>query len=170
MYTNYGREGSEWRRQYLQCLGARDRAGSKIICDKRKFYLLDTAVDAAIDALIGKAEFMASQMEEAPDFQVPQEITELQDEILKLKRLGDKDYEPVIKSKELKLEKAILTQASANNAQSRQYSLYIEVLRMKDEWRLYPKEELAPLFQDLIVAVNCFTGDDGTQSFSFLFK
>ncbi len=170
MYTNYGREGSEWRRQYLQCLGARDRAGSKIICDKRKFYLLDAAVDAAIDAMIQKAEFIASQMEKAPDFQVPQEITELQNEILKLKRLGDKDYEPVIKSKELKLETAILTQTSANNAQSRQYSLYIEVLRMKDEWRRYPKEELAPLFQDLIVAVNCFTGDDGTQSFSFLFK
>lgn len=170
MYTNYGREGSEWRRQYLQCLGARDRAGSKIICDKRKFYLLDAAVDAAIDAMIQKAEFIASKMNGTTIIEFAEEIDELEGEILSLKRLGDKDYEPVIKSKELKLEKAILTQVSANNAQSRQYSLYIEVLRMKNEWRRYPKEELAPAFQDLIVAVNCFTGDDGTQSFSFLFK
>ncbi len=170
MYTNYGREGSEWRRQYLQCLGARDRAGSKIICDKRKFYLLDAAVDAAIDAMMQKAEFIASKMNGTTIIEFAEEIDELEGEILSLKRLGDKDYEPVIKAKELKLEKAILTQVSANNAQSRQYSLYIEVLRMKNEWRRYPKEELAPAFQDLIVAVNCFTGDDGTQSFSFLFK
>ncbi|MEA5573583.1 fdxN element excision recombinase XisF [Calothrix sp. UHCC 0171] len=159
-----------YHNEYLQCLGAKNRAGKEIICDYKKFYRYEDAIASVIKALTTKASAIASDLDRDEEIQVPSEIIELQKEIIKLKALNDSDYQPVIVKKEQKLETLIRGLESNAESTSRRYEEYLEVLQIRNSWDKLSRSELTPIFQDLIAKVVCSTKADGTHCFSVDFN
>lgn len=146
--------------EYLQCLGAKNRAGVEVICSYKKFYKYEDAIASVIKALIQKASTIAQEVSTEKTIQIPHEVLELQQEIVKLKILDDPDYYSVIIKKEQRLETILCSFESGLTTSSRRYDEYLVVASSAKVWEKIPREELTPIFQDLVARITCTFVDD----------
>ncbi|MBV6622441.1 MAG: recombinase family protein [Rivularia sp. (in: Bacteria)] len=141
--------------EHLKCPGAYPKPRQHKKCDVRTYFRLGDAVNAAIQALKNKAESIVDNMPAENTEEVPPEILELQQQILKLKQLKDPDFDSTIEIKEQRLESLIKT-LELNLVADASRTQILRGIAMSDGfWEVVTREELTAIFHELVEEVVC---------------
>lgn len=163
--------GKIYVNEYLHCTHAKPVGGKPQTCSYRKFFKVPEAIAATIDALKSRANDLASSLENTvTDIEIPPEILLLQQEILRLKNLGDNDYDSVILRKQQKLESLLGSTETNAITKSYHHELYRRGIASDNFWNKTTSADLTFLFQELVEKVVCCVSSDGVQSFSVSLK
>ncbi len=159
--------------EHLKCPGAYPKPRQSKKCDVRTYFRLQGAIDAAIGALKNKAESIVNHMPVENTEEVPPEILELQQQILKLKQLNDSDFDSTIKIKEQKLESLIKNSELNVVADASRNEILRSIAMSEGFWEIVTREELTAIFHELVEEVVCSVEEPdstGITSQSQLFK
>ncbi|MEA5595501.1 fdxN element excision recombinase XisF [Rivularia sp. UHCC 0363] len=141
--------------EHLKCPGAYPKPRQLKKCSVRTYFRLEGAIDAAIQALKGKAENIAENMPIETTEEIPVEILELQQQIFKLKQLNDPDFNSTIKIKEQKLETTIKTSELNVVADAGRTQVLRNIASHFGFWEVVTREELTAIFHELVAEVVC---------------
>ncbi|AFY99472.1 fdxN element excision recombinase XisF [Calothrix sp. PCC 6303] len=145
--------------EHLKCPGAYPKPRQQRKCDVRTYFRLEDAIDNTIQALKQKAESLADHMPVETTEVVPVEILELQQQILKLKRLNDPDFHSTIKIKEQKLESLLKTSELDIVADASRTQVLRGIAASLGFWEAVTREELTAIFHELVEEVVCSVVD-----------
>ncbi|PAX57931.1 fdxN element excision recombinase XisF [Brunnivagina elsteri] len=145
--------------EHLKCPGAYPKPRQLRKCDVRTYFRLEDAIDNTIQALKQKAESLADNMPVETTEVVPIEILELQQQILKLKRLNDPDFHSTIKIKEQKLEGLLKTSELDIVADASRTQVLRGIAASLGFWEVVTREELTAIFHELVEEVVCSVAD-----------
>ncbi|MEM7725388.1 MAG: fdxN element excision recombinase XisF [Cyanobacteria bacterium P01_A01_bin.45] len=145
--------------EYLKCPGAypKPRQGRK--CKVRTYFKLTNAIHAVTEALKEKSENIADNMPVETIEEVPVEVLELQEQILKLKQLNDSDFDSTIKIKEQKLESFIKSASLSVVADASRAEVLRSIAMSQGFWEAVTREELTAIFHELVEEVVCSVVD-----------
>ncbi len=155
--------------EHLKCPGAYPKPRQPKKCDVRTYFRLEAAINTVIQALKEKAENIADNMPAENTEEVPVEILELQQQILKLKQLNDSDFESTIKIKEHKLESLIKTSELNVVADASRTQVLRSIAMNEGFWEIVTREELTAIFHELVEEVVCSVSGR-SQSFATRLK
>ena len=141
--------------EHLKCPGAYPKPRQSKKCNVRTYFRLQSAIDAAIQALQQKAENIADNIPVENIEEVPPEIVELQQQILKLKQLNDPDFDSTIKIKQQKLESLIKTSELNVVADANRNQVLRSITMREEFWEVVTREELTAIFHELVEEVVC---------------
>ena len=127
------------------------------------------AVDATIQALKNRSEKIVENMPIENTEEVPPEILELQQQILKLKQLNDPDFDSTIRIKEQKLESLIKTSELNIVADASRTQILRSITKTEGFWESITREELTAIFHELVEEVTCSVSGR-SQSFVAVLK
>ncbi|MGD1911561.1 MAG: fdxN element excision recombinase XisF [Rivularia sp. (in: cyanobacteria)] len=155
--------------EHLKCPGAYPKPRQPKKCDVRKYFRLRDAIATTIQALRDKAVSIADNMPVENTEEVPPEILELQQQILKLKQLNDPDFDSAIKIKEQRLENLVRTSELNLVADESRNRILSAIASNNKFWESATRDELRAIFHELVDEVVCSV-DGKTQSFDVLLK
>ncbi|MEO0842251.1 MAG: fdxN element excision recombinase XisF [Cyanobacteria bacterium J06643_5] len=155
--------------EHLKCPGAYPKPRQPKKCDVRTYFRLGDAIDATIQALKNRSEKIVENMPVENTEEVPPEILELQQQILKLKQLNDPDFESTIRIKEQKLESLIKTSELNLVADASRTRILHSITKTEGFWESVNKEELRAIFHELVEEVVCSVSGR-SQSFVAVLK
>ncbi|MEM7553536.1 MAG: fdxN element excision recombinase XisF [Cyanobacteria bacterium P01_A01_bin.84] len=152
--------------EYLKCPGAYPKPRQLKKCDIRTYFRLENAIDAVIEALKKKSASIVDNMPVETIEEVPPEVLELQQQILKLKQLNDPDFEGTIKIKEQKLESLIKTSELNVVANAGRNEVLRSTAMSRGFWEVVTREELTAIFHELVEEVVCSLVDSDESGIS----
>jgi hypothetical protein len=155
--------------EHLKCPGAYPKPRQPKKCNVRTYFRLGDAVDATIEALKNRSEKIVENMPVENTEEVPPEILELQQQILKLKQLNDPDFESTIRIKEQKLESLIKTSELNLVADASRTRILRSITKAEGFWESVAREELRAIFHELVEEVVCSVSGR-SQSFVAVLK
>lgn len=155
--------------EHLKCPAAYPKPRQQKKCDVRTYFRLERAINAAIHALQEKAETIVDNMPMETTEEVPVDILELQQQILKLKRLNDPDFNSTIKIKEQKLESLIKISELNVVADASRTEVLRAIAKSEGFWEVVTREELTAIFHELVEEVVCSV-EGGRQFFAARLK
>ena len=155
--------------EHLKCPGAYPKPRQPRKCDVRTYFRLGDAVDATIQALKNRSEKIVENMPMENTEEVPPEILELQQQILKLKQLNDPDFDSTIRIKEQKLESLIKTSELNLVADASRTQILRSITKTEGFWESITREELTAIFHELVEEVTCSVSGR-SQSFVAVLK
>lgn len=170
--TNIKKSGKKYQSEYLQCTGARPKPGRLQVCDCTRFFKFPLAIAATIEAIKQRTDDIIDSLnalDNTIETEYSPEIIQLQQEIIKLKSMGDNDYLPVIKTKENKLESLLNKRSQISTSTEFHRELYSHFLQSSGFWKSVGRDDLNVIFHELVDKVVCFDVD-GVQSFSVILK
>jgi site-specific DNA recombinase len=157
------------RYEHLRCTSAYPPPRKAKSCTSRIYFKLDDAVRDCINALRQRADAISHNMPVEVDEVVPPEITELQQQILRLKQLNDPEVQGIITAKEQRLETLIKTSKLDAVVDSARYQELRRIARNQEFWDSASRADLTALFQDLVQSVVCIDSE-GMRSFKIALK
>ena len=141
--------------EHLKCPGAYPKPRQPSKCDVRTYFRLGDAINATIQALKNKAETIVDNMPADNKEEIPPEILELQQQILKLKQLNDPDFNSTIEIKEQRLESLIKTSELNLVADASRTQILRGIAIGDGFWEVVTREELTAIFHELVEEVVC---------------
>ena len=154
------KSGKTYVKEYLHCTAAKPRAGKPQTCDYQKFFKQNDAIFIVIAHLKKKAIEIVEAIDREENIKIPDEVFQLQQEIIKLKNLGDSDYQSVIIRKEQKLESLLKSTEVKQGISTAHHELYTNLLRSDTFWDKATKSDLTIIFHELVERVVCFDNSD----------
>lgn len=157
------KSGKSYVNEYLHCAGAKPRAGKAQTCDYQKFFKLNEAIAFTIEALKTKSVEIVESIDTEENIKIPDEVYQLQQEIIKLKNLEDSDYQSVIIKKEQKLESLLKSTKVKQGISAAHHELYTSLLRSDTFWEKTTRSDLTIIFHELVEKVVCFDNEGGQR-------
>lgn len=144
------KSGKKYVNQYIQCVGSRPVPGRIAVCDCTKFFKYHEVVVETIEAIKTRTHEILATLDEPISNEYSPEIIQLQQEIIKLKSMGDNDYKSVIDIKQSKLESLLSNIENKNASKTYQRDLYVNFLNSDEFWNKATMEDLTVIFQELV--------------------